>query len=124
VFFEFFFFFTNIVYSTDLRQRIAKSSKHKGDFSTADTLRDTTDLVVQTTEQILKKIKIHVNRHFQNSLKTPVILIILKYICLRTCDQLCLTLMQLALFVQIYRGGQFYWWRKLEYLEKTTDLPQ
>jgi hypothetical protein len=21
----------------------------------------------------------------------------------------------------IYRGGQFYWWRKPEYLEKTTD---
>ena len=25
---------------------------------------------------------------------------------------------------QLYRGGQFYWWRKLEYLKKTTDLPQ
>jgi hypothetical protein len=24
----------------------------------------------------------------------------------------------------IYRGGQFYWWRKTEYPEKTTDLPQ
>jgi hypothetical protein len=48
LFFEFFFLFTNIVYSTDLRQRIAKSSKHKGDFSTADTLRDTTDLVVSS----------------------------------------------------------------------------
>jgi hypothetical protein len=23
---------------------------------------------------------------------------------------------------QLYRGGQFYWWRKLKYLEKTTDL--
>ena len=22
------------------------------------------------------------------------------------------------------RGDQFYWWRKQEYLEKTTDLPQ
>jgi len=21
-----------------------------------------------------------------------------------------------------YRGVQFYWWRKMEYLEKTTDL--
>ena len=25
---------------------------------------------------------------------------------------------------QLYRGGQFSWWRKPEYPEKTTDLPQ
>jgi hypothetical protein len=25
---------------------------------------------------------------------------------------------------QLYRGGRFYWWGKLEYQEKTTDLPQ
>jgi hypothetical protein len=25
---------------------------------------------------------------------------------------------------QLYRGSQFYWWRKLEYPEKTTDLLQ
>jgi hypothetical protein len=24
--------------------------------------------------------------------------------------------------VQLYRGGQFYWWRKQKYPEKTTDL--
>ena len=24
----------------------------------------------------------------------------------------------------LYRGGQFYWWRKQEYPEKTTDLTQ
>jgi hypothetical protein len=23
---------------------------------------------------------------------------------------------------QLYRGGQFYWWRNLQYPEKTNDL--
>ena len=26
--------------------------------------------------------------------------------------------------VTVYRGGQFYWWRKAEYREKTTDPSQ
>ena len=25
---------------------------------------------------------------------------------------------------QLYRGGQFYWWRKTVCTEKNTDLPQ
>jgi len=25
---------------------------------------------------------------------------------------------------QLYSGGQFYWWRKLEYTEEIIDLPQ
>ena len=44
--------------------------------------------------------------------------------CVQVCGVIVMVFNATLNNIELYRDGQFYLWRRLEYSEKTTNLPQ